>query len=797
MSNYNSLKATINANIKTNGNQEITGSVLNSVLTAMVNTLGVGYKYVGIATPSTNPGSPDANVFYIATNPGTYTHFGNLVVSSGEVAIFKFNGTWTKDVTGFATSDQLYQLNIVLQQLYNDINGDTIIRSVTIGSGGTMTFSPIELSQNGDAIEVKATYTIGNTNEAYAFSRFNGGIALSLNQNVIGLKDSAGAWVNEMNAGAGRYASPLVVNSGRKFKLVYENGQMNLYVSDLDGVYPSTPALSVNSQPNVKIDTLCGVHNGYYWTGQIFEFNYTHNGVTLPYHKFQNFAYSGNVVFQTEQTGGIKGQIEAIENRMEDFLTEDDIEKENPLEEKYVLPKVLTGKLVNSDTGDLVDASGYPYIVMDIRGLNYRTIRTKISAFGANRGYGFVLDNGTWVGTHTTTTGETTIQVPDNAVTFKFCWNPSLVPVSTQYFYFGKNISLQESYEESKHNNIFFPFLPKFDLSEIPQTSFIQDTSDLSDVYGRYDALMASYPQYITRIDCSSADSIIGVSRPSQLSGMPIYIYKFRPILARVEDYDVIPRAFIITGLHSNEKMGIYTTYALMRMICENWNTLQDARLLRTKAEIYVLPILNPWGFVNAGSPVGSVELPGRQNYNGVNLNRNFPTENWVLSETGLNYSGPTPGSEYETKIAMYYANLIKPDFFLDAHTGNMNVYGAMGAIETMGTEELMGLSYAIARESTSRLMIDDQSFGGNADQPLYDVNKYSAFGEAAQWAGENICKLAFLTEQCVENKWLNGVLTNVVQSINTDTIFRENMQFTYNMLLNCLFEASVQKSLR
>ena len=40
MGNYNSLKATINANVKTNGNQEITGAVMNSVLNAMVDSLG-------------------------------------------------------------------------------------------------------------------------------------------------------------------------------------------------------------------------------------------------------------------------------------------------------------------------------------------------------------------------------------------------------------------------------------------------------------------------------------------------------------------------------------------------------------------------------------------------------------------------------------------------------------------------------------------------------------------------------------------------------------------------------------
>ncbi len=111
MSNYNSLKATINANIKTNGNQEITGNILNSVLNAIVNTLGAGYQYAGIATSSTNPGTPDANVFYIAATAGTYTNMGGLVVFDGEVAILKYNGSWTKDVTGVATAEQVSQLS--------------------------------------------------------------------------------------------------------------------------------------------------------------------------------------------------------------------------------------------------------------------------------------------------------------------------------------------------------------------------------------------------------------------------------------------------------------------------------------------------------------------------------------------------------------------------------------------------------------------------------------------------------------------------------------------------------------
>lgn len=97
MSNYNSLKATINANIKQNGNQEITGPVLNSVLTSIVNSLGAGYQYIGVADSSTNPGTPDQNVVYLA-GPGPYPHFGGLVVPERYLGVLKYNGTWAMDL---------------------------------------------------------------------------------------------------------------------------------------------------------------------------------------------------------------------------------------------------------------------------------------------------------------------------------------------------------------------------------------------------------------------------------------------------------------------------------------------------------------------------------------------------------------------------------------------------------------------------------------------------------------------------------------------------------------------------
>ena len=148
MSEYSSLKATIDANIKANNNQEITGSITNSVLNAMVDSLGAGYQYMGLATP-TNPGiaqNPDYKCFYLATTPGTYTNLGGLVVADGEVAILKYDTSWTKEVTGIATAESVSQLgqkfgytidaNVVEAQTYVKIETPILEGAKILSLGG-------------------------------------------------------------------------------------------------------------------------------------------------------------------------------------------------------------------------------------------------------------------------------------------------------------------------------------------------------------------------------------------------------------------------------------------------------------------------------------------------------------------------------------------------------------------------------------------------------------------------------------------------------------------------------------
>lgn len=106
MANWTNLKAAIAETITTNGNQEITGAVLQNTLNAIVNAVGANATFAGVATPSTNPSVPDGPVFYLAGISGTYSNFGIVVQDEIVVIASSDNGSWTKStVLGAATTE--------------------------------------------------------------------------------------------------------------------------------------------------------------------------------------------------------------------------------------------------------------------------------------------------------------------------------------------------------------------------------------------------------------------------------------------------------------------------------------------------------------------------------------------------------------------------------------------------------------------------------------------------------------------------------------------------------------------
>ena len=194
MSNYNSLKTTIDANIKQNGRQEITGQILNSVLNQMVTTLGAGYQFAGVATldPATDPGTPDAKVFYIANGKGTYTNFGGLEVTEDDVVVLYWDSSWHKESTGIASQAKLSELdqevnfgNVdIINNYYIDPQGKIGLSSIgfytspiQVRAGDVITYSIKGVDCAILSSYANNTYTpivvAGNTEETFVDREYN------------------------------------------------------------------------------------------------------------------------------------------------------------------------------------------------------------------------------------------------------------------------------------------------------------------------------------------------------------------------------------------------------------------------------------------------------------------------------------------------------------------------------------------------------------------------------------------------------------------------------------------------
>lgn len=144
MGNYEQLKTAIADVIKANGNQEITGNVLQNVLLAIISNLGANATFAGIATPATAPNAPDGKVFYLAATKGIYANFGGSVVDN-EALIFKStkNG-WESQQTGLPIASAIVA-NETLQTLtlgkgddgliYIFLNGNALGNGYDFNSG--------------------------------------------------------------------------------------------------------------------------------------------------------------------------------------------------------------------------------------------------------------------------------------------------------------------------------------------------------------------------------------------------------------------------------------------------------------------------------------------------------------------------------------------------------------------------------------------------------------------------------------------------------------------------------------
>lgn len=111
------------------------------------------------------------------------------------------------------------------------------------------------------------------------------------------------------------------------------------------------------------------------------------------------------------------------------------------------------------------------------------------------------------------------------------------------------------------------------------------------------------------------------------------------------ENYD--KKILIIGVFHGEEPQGEYII-----------NQYIKTDLSKIKNKLFIIPCLNPDG----------KSKNQRQNANGIDLNRNFPTKNWKITTRKEYFGGNSPASEIETKFMTEILDEYKFDAILSIH---------------------------------------------------------------------------------------------------------------------------------
>jgi protein MpaA len=143
----------------------------------------------------------------------------------------------------------------------------------------------------------------------------------------------------------------------------------------------------------------------------------------------------------------------------------------------------------------------------------------------------------------------------------------------------------------------------------------------------------------------------------SSVKGFPILMSEFAPIKGRKPQ----GRILIIGGTHGDELTSVSVT---MRWI-EKLNRYHSGLF-----HWHLVPLMNPDGVLKPGAT--------RTNSNGVDLNRNMPSDDWQLNATNYwveksnkdprKYPGEAPSSEPETQWLIDEIESFQPDAIISVH---------------------------------------------------------------------------------------------------------------------------------
>ena len=202
--------------------------------------------------------------------------------------------------------------------------------------------------------------------------------------------------------------------------------------------------------------------------------------------------------------------------------------------------------------------------------------------------------------------------------------------------------------------------LPETEVEEEAGTEEIMETIHASDSVSTRDLIAALCNEIGNKL--GSVDTTDCLRQNLRHSGFSVeqrsLAYRdFRPVPER----SPLGKVMVVGGIHGDEFSSVSVVFKWMDILQEHHSGLFHWR---------IIPSANPDGLVQRVSK--------RQNANGVDLNRNFPTQDWEQNalkywreHTGNNtrrYPGKTANSEPETQWLIEQIESFDPDVIISMH---------------------------------------------------------------------------------------------------------------------------------
>jgi hypothetical protein len=293
----------------------------------------------------------------------------------------------------------------------------------------------------------------------------------------------------------------------------------------------------------------------------------------------------------------------------------------------------------------------------------------------------------------------------------------------------------------------------------------------MSRIYSALDTLITQYPGLITKYNLAT---LTGIANPVY-ANYDTYMYRVGfgdrggAIVNR-------KKLLLVCGVHGNEYMGQLDGYVLIKKLCTS--TKPNFVKLLNECNLYVIPVLNGYGSINGL----------RVNGNGVNINRNMPTAGWSESGSGTdNYTGPSAGSETESKWLVSLKTSLKPDYFIDHHN-----YGQSdtGLFYTDGYKfQSLHQSMKLSQIDITATMMDafPAYFGDSGSlfaQTGYERNVVGTLeGQTSRWFSEQ--RIPGLTIESIDGIYYNG---GTYTSTAQEELFSDNtINIAFYIILNQL----------